>query len=189
MKKNKINNTINNYFNKLKDTIDLIDKNQLIHCITLIKNKISKNKSIYICGNGGSALTSSHYVTDWSKFYNTSSDKKISCFSLVDNMGLLTAYSNDYSYEEVFSGQLKSILKKNDLLISVSGSGNSKNLINAVLYAKKIKAETLSIVGYDGGKLKKISDFCLHIPVNDMQISEDIHLVFGHLVMKSITEK
>ena len=91
-----------------------------------------RGSKIITCGNGGSASTASHYITDWTKMINIASNKKFRGFSLVDNIGLITSFGNDLSYDEVFSGQCRSILDEGDLLIAVSGSGNSPNIINAL---------------------------------------------------------
>tara|TARA_B100000131_G_scaffold314274_1_gene350859 strand:- start:1056 stop:1628 length:573 start_codon:yes stop_codon:yes gene_type:complete len=177
---------IENYISVSHKVLKKIDKNDIRKAIDLIINKINSNKKIITCGNGGSALTASHYITDWNKSYNLKTGKKLLGFSLNDNIGLITAIANDLAYEEIFSSQIKTIVDKEDLLIIISGSGKSKNIINAAKTAKEIGCSTLGIIGYDGGDLKDICDNLVHIPSWDMQICEDVHLVFGHLVMKSI---
>ena len=180
---------ITNYFQNLNDTLLKIDKESIENSVNLIKNKINNNKKIITCGNGGSAYTSSHYITDWNKSYNLATGGKFKGLSLCDNYGLLTAYANDISYEDVFSGQLKNIGEKEDLLIVVSGSGNSTNVLKCLNLARSIGITTLSFVGYDGGECLKISDHAVHIPSFDMQICEDIHLIIGHIIMKSLCNK
>jgi D-sedoheptulose 7-phosphate isomerase len=143
-------------------------------------------KKIITCGNGGSAHTASHYITDWSKMCNLATGRKFRGLSLCDNIGLVTAFGNDLSYDEVFSGQLRAILDEGDLLIAVSGSGNSPNVLRAVEYANESGARTLAIVGYDGGKLRQIAQQSVWVPCFDMQLCEDVHLMFGHMVMKTL---
>ena len=116
----------------------------------------------------------------------TKKNRNLNIKSLCDNVGILTAYSNDMSYEDVFSEQVRAYGKRGDLLVLVSGSGNSANLIKANQMAKKMGIKTLAVVGYDGGKLKNICDNYVHVPSFDMQICEDIHLIFGHIVMKHL---
>jgi D-sedoheptulose 7-phosphate isomerase len=143
-------------------------------------------KKIITCGNGGSAHTASHYITDWSKMSNLATGRKFRGISLVDNVGLITAFGNDLSFEDVFSGQLRALADEGDLVVVVSGSGNSPNVVKAVQAAHEAGADTLAIVGYDGGKLKQIAKQAVWVPCFDMQLCEDVHLMFGHMVMKAL---
>ena len=174
------------YFKKLNAVLEEIDLESINNAISLIKNKIDNNKKIITCGNGGSAHTASHYITDWNKSFYLSKGIQFKGLSLCDNLGLVTAYANDISYEEIFSGQLKNIGNNEDLLIVISGSGKSKNVIKALETAKTLGIETLSIIGYDGGECIKLSDNFIHIPSFDMQICEDLHIIIGHIIMKEI---
>ena len=174
------------YLKKLSKSINEIDYNSIKKLINFINRARIKNKKILTMGNGGSALTAQHFITDWNKFINLKTQKPFRGLSLVDNIGIITAYANDLSYENIFVEQLKNIYEKGDLIIAISGSGNSQNIIKAVEYCNKINAKVFSLIGYDGGKLKKISKNFIHINVNDMQIVEDIHLSIGHIVMRSI---
>ena len=106
--------------------------------------------------------------------------------SLVDNMGLITAYANDISYNDVFSEQLKNVMRAGDLVIAISGSGNSENVIRAVNYANANGAQTLGLCGYGGGRLKETASHSIWAAVDDMQLSEDVHAIFGHIVMQAI---
>lgn len=154
--------------------------------VDLIGAKYADGKKIITCGNGGSASTASHYITDWNKMGNLATGRKFRGVSLCDNIGLLSAYANDISYDEVFSGQLRAIMDEGDLVIAVSGSGNSPNVVKAVEYANANGGETLAIVGYDGGELMRRARHSFLVPSFDMQLCEDVHLMFGHLVMKTI---
>lgn len=154
--------------------------------IELIRSKFEAGRKIITCGNGGSAYTASHYVTDWNKMVNLATGKKFRGMSLCDNVGLLTAFGNDVSYDEVFAGQLRTMLDPGDLLIAVSGSGNSPNVLRAVEYANEADADSLAIVGYDGGHLKTIAKSSVWVRSFDMQLCEDVHLMFGHMVMKTL---
>src|SRR5688572_227498 len=154
--------------------------------IDLVNAAFQAGKQIITCGNGGSAYAASHYITDWNKMVNLATGRQFRGISLCDNIGIVTAFANDVSYDEVFAGQLKAILARGDLVIAVSGSGNSRNVVKAVEYANQAGAETLAIVGYDGGTLKKIARHCVWVPSFDMQLCEDVHLMFGHMVMKAL---
>lgn len=156
--------------------------------IDIVRKKFNEGKKIITCGNGGSASTASHYITDWNKMVNLATGKKFRGISLCDNIGLITAYANDTNYDDVFRGQLDAILDEGDLVIAVSGSGNSPNVLRAVEYANANGAETLAVVGYDGGKLKQIASHSVWVPSFDMQLCEDVHLMFGHMVMKTLCE-
>jgi D-sedoheptulose 7-phosphate isomerase len=156
--------------------------------IDLIKAKFHAGKKVITCGNGGSATTASHYITDWNKMINLATGKKFRGISLCDNIGAITAFANDISYEEVFSGQLKAILDEGDLVVAISGSGNSVNVLKAVEYANDVGADTLAVVGYDGGKLRPLAKQSVLVPSFDMQLCEDVHLMFGHMVMKTLCE-
>ena len=158
----------------------------ILNGVDLIIEKFQAGKKIITCGNGGSASTASHYITDWNKMINLATGKKFRGISLCDNIGIITAYANDISYDEIFSGQLKSLMDPGDLLIAISGSGNSRNVINAVNYANCEGGDTLGILGYDGGELIKISKHSILVPSFDMQLCEDVHLMIGHMVMKTL---
>jgi D-sedoheptulose 7-phosphate isomerase len=178
--------SVANYFDAHARLAQLLDHEQLDAAIQLVKRKFDAGKKILTCGNGGSASTASHYITDWTKMVNLATGKPFRGFSLCDNIGMITAFGNDISYDEVFAGQLKAVLDEGDLLIAISGSGNSPNVIKAVEYANGAGADTLAIVGYDGGKLMPLAKQSFLVPSFDMQLCEDVHLMFGHLVMKSL---
>jgi D-sedoheptulose 7-phosphate isomerase len=163
-----------------------LDLRQFDAGIELIRSKFEAGKKIITCGNGGSASTASHYITDWNKMVNLATGRKFRGISLCDNIGVITAYGNDLSYEDVFSGQLNALLDEGDLLIAISGSGNSPNVLRAVEYANASGADTLAVVGYDGGKLKAMAKQSVWVPSFDMQLCEDLHLMFGHMVMKTL---
>lgn len=154
--------------------------------IDMIKIAFESGKKIITCGNGGSASTASHYITDWNKMINLATGKKFRGISLTDNIGLITAYGNDLSYEDVFSGQIEAIMDEGDLLIAISGSGNSPNVLKAIDAAHRVGGITLGVVGYDGGKLMSICKHSVWVPSFDMQLCEDVHLMFGHMVMKTL---
>ena len=154
--------------------------------INVVKAAFEDGKQIITCGNGGSAYAASHYITDWNKMVNLATARKFRGVSLCDNIGIVTAFANDVGYDEIFAGQLKAILDPGDLVIAVSGSGNSPNVVNAIEYANAAGANTLAVVGYDGGRLKHIAKHAVWVPSFDMQLCEDLHLMFGHMVMKSL---
>lgn len=175
----KYNHELNNVFNNL-------DFKNIDKIFRVLNKKIKSGNQIFTCGNGGSGYNASHIVTDWNKMSFLNSNTKVRTTSLFDNIGLITAWANDVSFEDIFVGQLKSLFCKGDLLICLSGSGNSKNVINASNYANEI-GETICITGFDGGMLKKICKHSIHIPSFDMQICEDIQMMICHIFMKKLS--
>jgi D-sedoheptulose 7-phosphate isomerase len=178
--------SVSSYLEQLARVIAKLDLAAIDAAISLIRDAWINKRKILVCGNGGSALTASHYINDWNKTAYLSSGRPFRGVSLSDNMGLVTAYSNDISYDDVYSEQLKNLMDPGDLVIAVSGSGNSENVVRAVEYANENGGVTLAICGYDGGKIKELAQHSLHVPSFDMQHCEDLHFVFGHMVMKAL---
>ena len=182
------------YIHSLFDTIKKTELNKLQEVAFLIEKKIKLKKNIFLCGNGGSASIVNHYIADYFKLLRSDTKLKPRFYSLVSNMELITAISNDMKFEDIFSYQLETLAKSGDLLILISSSGNSKNLINAVKFAKKIKMKTVSFVGFNGGILKKKSDISIHTKINNYGITEDASHIFMHTItqflrLKNLTKK
>lgn len=144
---------------------------------------LKQERNIYIFGNGGSSATASHFQNDFNKGVSEHTEKKFRFTCLNDNVATMMAVANDIGFDEVFRFQLQGKLKSSDVIFAISGSGNSKNVINAVEYAKEQGCTIVGLTGYDGGKLKELSDISLHAPIKSMQITEDIHMIFDHLMM------
>jgi len=174
-------NKISDYLELEKQIISKID----IHIINKIIETIKNSQRIFIFGNGGSAATSSHMACDFNKGIG------LSAFSLADQTPLILAIANDYDYDKIFSEQLKTIfnLNEKDLIIGISGSGNSRNVIDGIIYAKKFNCKTISLTGYGGGLLGKITDINLNVPIDNMQIIEDVHLIINHLITSILKEE
>lgn len=177
------------YFKKLSKAIESLDIESINQAIDVIEKVWRSGKQIIAIGNGGSSVTALHMITDWNKSIFLSSKIPFRGRTLVDNIGLIMAYGNDISFEDIFIEQLKNILQSGDLVIAISGSGNSENVIRAVKYANTNGAVTLGLSGFDGGKLKEIANHVLWVNTNDMQLVEDIHSAFGHIVMQALCEK
>lgn len=198
-----------NYLNELQAYRDReieVYKKLDLESVNIVMNVLEEarltDKHIFICGNGGSATTASHYAGDFNKGVNTglldiaghSTDKisnadkmkdiplyNFECLS--DNIPTMMAVSNDESYAECFRFPLSIKMKEGDIVIGISGSGNSANVINAIQYAKAHGGKTIAIVGYSGGRMKEMADYSIHVDVNDMQIAEDLHMVLDHMMM------
>ena len=177
--------------NKIKDYLDLeakvlgeLNVDEINETMNALLDCYDRGGTVYTFGNGGSAASASHMVCDFNKGVCYDLDKKFRFVCLNDNVPIMLAIANDDSYDNVFLNQLKGRLSKNDVVIAISGSGNSGNIVNAVSYAKEIGAKIIGVTGYNGGKLFKLADYHLHAPIDDMQIAEDIQMVFNHLMMK-----
>jgi len=178
-------NDIGDYCNRIKRAVDSIDKKQINKFADVLLDHYENDSNIFIFGNGGSGATASHAVCDFNKGICLDLDKKFRFTCLNDNISTVSAYANDISYDEIFCQQLKNYLTPKDLVIAISGSGNSKNIVKAVDYAKKVKADVFVLCGFDGGKLKQIESVnCIHVPVKDMQIVEDCHVIVFHMLMQ-----
>ena len=178
---------IKEYYEREISVINRLNLDEINESMNAILDAYNRKGKIYICGNGGSASTASHFQTDLNNAFSITL-KSMPAICLADNLSTTTAISNDYSYDDVFLHQLKFILNEKDVLITISGSGNSTNVVKAAEYAKNKGNVVVSMVGFDGGRLKIISDFCFHAPVNNMQISEDLHLFCCHLLSTLIRE-
>jgi D-sedoheptulose 7-phosphate isomerase len=174
------------YLQNLQKTIGMLKSKDLDNLYKLIKKKISKNKKIYIFGNGGSATTAQHFVTDWNKMYLIHKKKRINGYCLNENIGILTAYSNDISYDIIFSKQLETLMDKGDLAIGITTSGKSKNIVNAYKAAKKIGGEFYVLTNQKGGYFKNLKKNILRVPTTDTQVCEDVHLIIGHYIVKRL---
>ena len=140
-------------------------------------------KRIFFAGNGGSAATASHFTNDLVKGLSPGNVKRFKAFSLVDQVPVITALANDYDYSVIFSEQLKNYSEAGDLLIVISGSGNSPNVVKACEYAVEIGMKTVALTGRDGGKLKNICDLSIIAPHDGMEQIEDIHMLWEHCVI------
>lgn len=178
--------TADAYLTKLSRVLSNLDRAEIDNGIKLIDEAWKAGKQIITLGNGGSSLTAIHFVNDWNKSIFMSSGRPFRGRSLVDNMGLVMAYGNDCSFEDIFREQLKNVLDAGDLVIAISGSGNSENVIRAVNYANENGAVTLGLCGYSGGKLKQLTQHVIWVNVDDMQLAEDAHFFFGHMVMQRL---
>ncbi len=175
---------IKNYLDLETKVIANLNIEEINETMNALLDCYNRGGTVYTCGNGGSASTATHMVCDFGKGTCYDLDKKFHFVCLNDNIPTIMAIANDDSYDNVFIYQLKDRLTKNDLLLAISGSGNSHNIIKAVDYAKEIGAKIIGVTGYSGGRLLKAADYHLHAPIDDMQITEDVHLIFNHMIMK-----
>ncbi len=152
----------------------------------MLLNAWSDGTRVFICGNGGSASTASHITTDWSKGLRNLTGRAMQVHCLVDNLSLVMALGNDLSFEEIFQKQIEMFGNANDTLVVISGSGNSRNVINAVEFAREQDMKIIGLTGFSGGALCGLTDLMVNVPVENMQVVEDLHLSFGHFVLEYI---
>mgnify|MGYP001561016858 CR=1 FL=1 len=177
---------IERYFLSLSTTAGRLDRASIATVITLLLKALQEQRQIFVMGNGGSGSTASHFLNDFNKSACVESPQKFKVICLNDNIPILLAIANDLSYDMVFVEQLKNYLKAGDLVIGISGSGNSRNIIRAIDYANEHGAVTIGLCGYSGGLLKQRAAYSIHVPIDDMQISEDLHLSLMHLMMRAM---
>lgn len=172
-----------NYFKHLAKIIDRIDMKSIGAVIDLILETRNKGNAIYFIGNGGSAATASHFANDLSIGTRTSGLKPFKAISLTDNMAVITALGNDNGFDEIFVKQLEVVILPGDILVAISASGNSPNLIKAAKLAKERNNKVIGLTGFDGGMLKEISDYNIHIPTDKGEYGpvEDLHMILDHL--------
>lgn len=179
---------IDNYIKAETTLLNGMDTAAVKKVLETFLEAYEKEASIYVFGNGGSSSTASHLANDFNKGISEYMEKKFHVKCLNDNMATVLSVANDIGYQDIFSFQLKNKVKKGDLVIGISGSGNSQNVVEALKYAKEKGAVTIGWVGFDGGKVSEISDITFHVPVNDMQLVEDMHMVLTHLLMSVIMQ-
>lgn len=164
-------------------TLGRLDQNAVNSAMRLLEEARERESSIYVFGNGGSAVTASHMENDFNKGISEKLEKKYYFRCINTNMATIMAIANDNGYDRIFIQQLENRLKPDDVVIAISGSGNSDNVVKAVEYAKAQGCKVIGMTGYSGGKVKKLSDISLHVPIDNMQITEDIHIVYNHMMM------
>jgi len=178
-------NEVNEYFELVSGTLDGLDKKSISGFVEVLLEAYNRESTIFIFGNGGSGGNASHICGDFVKDGSYGLEKRFKFICLNDNNPAMMAIANDISYDDIFVEQLKNFVKKGDVVIGISGSGNSMNVVKALEYAKGCGATAVAFCGFDGGKIKKIANLSLHAQIDNMEVVEDIHLIIGHCV-KSI---
>ncbi len=187
-KKNLNKNSISNYISKFASSFENIDEEKLGQLEEEMIKRVNTNKEIFIIGNGGSAANANHIAGDYLKTFSLAGlNFKIN--SLSESTCYLTAASNDIDFSEVYEILINTRISDGDLLIFLSGSGNSMNLIKAARIANKAGIVTAAIVGYSGGALKEIVDIPIHIEIEDMEIAEDAQMTIFHFLKQTLFEK
>ncbi len=177
------------YKQEIKEALDTFEFDDNI--MRILKDSTKNKQKIFVAGNGGSASIASHYVCDFSKGANkdwSENFNRYKAICLSSNIGYMTAISNDEHYTSVFKQQLINLAEEGDILILISSSGNSPNVIEAARYAKQIGMIVIGVTGFSGGKLKEVSDYSAHLNKQSYEVSEDIHSIFGHFLATFLRE-
>lgn len=181
---------IKQYLRAVNETLGKVNVDTIDAFVNLLLDAYHHERNIYIFGNGGSSATASHFCGDMVKGLSYGMDKRFKAICLNDNLPALMAIANDSSYDDIFVEQLKNFLRKDDVVIGISGSGNSANVVKALEYANEAGAKSVAICGFKGGKIKDLAHLSIHAEINDMEVSEDIHhLILAHCVKRIISQE
>ncbi len=170
------------YLSELKAAVDTVDLSQVVEAIEWFKEARDSGRHIFVCGNGGSAMTASHFVTDLLKGASYNRERRFRILALTESLATITAYANDVSYECVFSEQLKNFAQPGDLVMGISGSGDSPNVVRAIEYANSIGCRTLALTGRSGGKLGPLAQLNIQVSEPHMGRIEDAHMMICHMI-------
>lgn len=179
---------IERYLNEVVEMIRGLPRKDIRRMVEAVREAREQNRQLFLLGNGGSAATASHMACDLAKTSLMPGVKRIRAIALTDNVPLITAWGNDASYEDVFAEQLANLVQPGDLVIALSGSGNSPNVLRAVRVAKDVGARTVGLTGHPGGKLKGMVDISVVVPSRRIEQAEDAHLILDHLVSVALRE-
>ena len=177
------------YLSTLQLTMDQLPRQAIADAIDKLQQARSKGSQVFILGNGGSASTASHFACDLAKNTRQEGLPHFRVIGLTDNMAMFSALANDEGYENVFSEQLTSLVRPGDIVIAISASGNSQNVINAVKAAQEYEATVIGFTGFDGGRLGQLANINVHVNSNIIEHVEDIHLMLEHLIVKTIKDQ
>jgi D-sedoheptulose 7-phosphate isomerase len=179
------------YLQAVQATINNLDPEVIASFATHLENAYNSNQCIYVIGNGGSAANASHFAQDLAKgiFFEKPVAKTMKAISLTDNIAHITAIANDTGYQNIFSAQLNTYAQDSDVLICISGSGNSENIVEAVKAAKQKNMFVIGVTGFDGGQLKSMANFSVHVPLHEMCTVESIHSIIFHLIVLELRER
>jgi D-sedoheptulose 7-phosphate isomerase len=181
-------NGVYKYVQEVKETLDRLPWEAIEQTIAVLQEARLSDRQVFIMGNGGSAATASHFACDLGKGTLMPGRPRFRVIALTDNMPLFSALANDFGYERVFVEQLASLVQPSDVVIGISGSGNSPNVLNAIMFAQKVGATTIGMTGFDGGQIKNLVDILVHIPNTCMEQVEDLHLLLEHMISTELRQ-
>jgi D-sedoheptulose 7-phosphate isomerase len=174
------------YLSRLSQVLELVPRDAVARTIDLLLKAQATGARVYIMGNGGSASTASHLVCDLTKTARVAGQRPLRAFALADNGAVMTAWANDTVYERTFAEQIEGLVEPGDVVIAISASGNSPNIVAGLLAAASRGALTVSLVGFDGGAAALNSDVVVHVPCRDYGLVEDSHSAIGHAMTAAV---
>ena len=181
------------YLEGLKKCLDTLSLEQVAEVIGFLEEAYREGRQVFIIGNGGSAATASHLACDLGKNIlpkeGREAARRFRVMALTDNVPWMTALANDLGYEHIFSEQLRNLVQEGDLVIAISGSGNSPNIVEGVRAAKALGAKVVGILGFDGGKVRGMADACVVVESDTYGHVEDVHMALDHLVTAYLRAK
>ena len=180
---------IKDYLNAVAALLTEIPSEEIRKVADLVLDAYKTGKQVILMGNGGSAATASHFACDLQKGVSCKGDKKFKVMAVTDNTPLITALANDFDYSDIFAEQISIWAQPGDLVIAISGSGNSANIIKGIETANRKNAVTIGLSGFKGGRLAQIVQHSIVVPSDDMQHIEDVHLVLGHIIYRYVLEE
>ncbi len=177
------------YFGFLSETIENLSFSTMNQIAETLLHAYDRGRVVYLFGNGGSAALASHFACDLGKGTANGTSKRFRVLALTDNVPLITAWSNDSRFEDIFAEQLTNFVQRDDVAFAISCSGNSPNVVRALQLARQAGAITVGLTGYQGGKMKEFCDQCMIVPSDNMQIIEDLHLCLAHAVFTTVRRR
>jgi D-sedoheptulose 7-phosphate isomerase len=180
---------VRDYLERLTTTLNKIPTDRVEQLADLLYRAYADGKQVFTLGNGGSASTASHMAADLSKNTIGPNMRRFRIMSLNDNMSLVSALSNDLGYENMFAEQLQNLIHPGDVLIAISGSGNSPNVLRAIEYAQSRSAEVAALLGFNGGKAAELADLSVLVDSHDYGVVEDAHLIINHILVEYFRER
>jgi D-sedoheptulose 7-phosphate isomerase len=180
---------VRDHFDSVNVALGALPLTAIERVVDIIVHAHLANRHVYIIGNGGSASTATHFACDLSKATIIDGRARLRVTSLTDNIALVTAWANDTSFERVFAEQLTNLLDPGDVVIAISASGNSPNILAAIDVARALGVVTVAMVGFGGGRLVEMVDAAIHVPVNDYGITEGCHLVLEHAITDAVRRR
>lgn len=181
--------SVRSYIEGLQKTLDQLPEDRINQVIDLMHTARMERRQVFIMGNGGSASTASHFVCDLGKNTRTGSLPNYKVIGLTDNMAIFSALANDEGYDSVFAQQLTSFVQAGDVVVGISASGKSPNVLRAIEVANQAGAITVGFTGFDGGHLADMVQIHVHVPSNSIEHVEDIHLALEHMISQALRER
>jgi D-sedoheptulose 7-phosphate isomerase len=179
---------IDTYLRDLRETLSNLSLDDIAEVAYVLFTAWSQEKTVFICGNGGSSATASHMANDLNKFTIVPTMKRFKALALTDNVPLMTAWGNDADYATIFTEQMLNFIKAGDILIVISCSGNSSNVLHAARIAREQGAVIIGFTGHEGGQLVPLVDYCVRVPNELIGPQEDVHLILNHVLVFTLRQ-